>query len=95
MSNISNFKRIRVGSGFPAVIDVEPIDNFHESLGVIGMVYPQRFDDGSNLPAGWVEIRKRDDVIAIITSRYDMFADLPEYWKDSELIYSSKEESDA
>jgi len=78
--DITNFRHVRVGSGYPAVLDVSPIGS-HESEGVYAS-----FPVVSNgLPRA--ELRYKEGTYALFVFRYANM-DYPEWWKDSELVWS-------
>ena len=83
--NLANFKRIRIGSRHPMTLDVETIE-YHERDGIYAYFYgsPNLFD-GSALERA--ELRRKNNTYAIFLFRYkDM--ELPDSWKDSDLLWS-------
>lgn len=78
---ISNFDHVRLGSQFPAVFDVSPIYS-HECYGVYAVAY-----QGEN--TGKLELRRKGNHVALFNF-FDKATPLPEYWTDSELLWSSE-----
>lgn len=78
---IRNFDRVRIGSGYPAVLDISPIEG-HESYGIAARFYDAVLDEDFQ-----VELRRKENDLALFLFRYgDM--ELPNYWQDSELVWS-------
>jgi len=80
--NLRDFKRVRIGSNYPQVLDIQPIEA-HESDGLFAS-----FQGFVLLEKGQkrVELRKKDNSYALFLFRYkDM--ELPDWWKDSEIIW--------
>jgi len=88
--NISNFSEtIRLGGSFPVCFDVSPITD-HEGYGVMAHVYTHR-KDGEN---HYFQLRKHNEekLVAFFAVKFDDI-DLPEYWKNSILIWDSRKDA--
>ena len=84
---IKDFKEVvRVGSGWPASLDVFPICG-HESQGVAAQAFTYR---GPN-DTGYIQFRKATAMpaVALLAFRYED-TQLPHGWKDSELLWDSR-----
>lgn len=75
---IINFDKVRVGSGFPAVVNISPIYG-HESNGLIVSMC-----NGSRL-----EIREKAGFHALFVYHPDDENDMPipEYWRDANVLW--------
>lgn len=80
---ISHFTEIRVGSNFPACFDIKPISD-HEKYGVYATIYQDKTIDKKR-----IELRRKNNHIALFNFYYNDLP-LPEYWQDSELIWSTE-----
>lgn len=75
---ITNFDKIRVGQTFPSCFDIQKIEE-HESDGIFAIARI------TNPSTHRVELRKKVGDVALFT-----FMELPEYWKDSELLWTNQ-----
>lgn len=85
--NFSN--RVRMGSAYPAIIDIEKIGD-HES---VGGIMATAFTYRSGADKGFIQIRKDNDFdrIALFAFVYDEGeTDIPDGWKDSTVIWDSR-----
>lgn len=86
MTEIRDFKRIRVGSNWPRVIDVSPIST-HEAYGIFGTAstYRAKGEDG------YVQFRvhNSDHEAALFVFGFSD-QQVPEHWKDSTVIWDSR-----
>ena len=78
MTDITNFSRIRVGNHYPQVLDISPI-NSHAEDGI-----KAAFTNYSDQPR--VELRRSGQYYCLFLFR-DPGPELPENWRDSELIW--------
>lgn len=88
--DITSFSEIiRLGQNFPSTIDVKPISE-HEAYGVMAICYTY----GGDKEQGFVQFRQhnRDKIIALFAFGYNDQA-VPEYWKDSVVIWDSRKET--
>ena len=80
--DITSFKRIRVGSHYPQTLDIAPIEA-HESDGLYASFFAFPM---INRGMRRVELRRKDNSFALFLFRYDDM-ELPDWWKDSELLW--------
>ena len=78
MADITNFSHIRVGNHFPQVLDISPIYS-HAEDGI-----KASFTNYSDQPR--VELRRSGQYYSLFLFR-DPGPELPENWRDSELIW--------
>ena len=87
--NITSFDNVRLGSKWPATIDVRRITG-HEEQGVLAEVYL----NNSIEPEHFAQLRKhkRDAVVALFSFRYKETESecMPDFWKDSIIIWDSR-----
>ena len=79
-TEIRDFDRLRVGQTYPCCLDISKISD-HESYGVYAMT--------SVSSSNRVELRQKAGEVALFTFKYNE-TELPEWWKDSELIWSNQ-----
>ena len=84
---IKDFKSIRVGSGWPALLDIKST-GMHESYGVMAIAYPCRTNEPKDTHVVQFRVNRKTNEVALITFLFDDMA-LPDGWEDSELIYDS------
>ena len=77
---LKDFSQVRVGSGYPACVDVSKIQG-HENDGVMAVTYVFEHDEHR------VELRRLKYQIALFTFKYDDM-ELPGDWKNSELLWA-------
>lgn len=83
---LKDFEHVRVGSGFPACVDVKRI-GAHESYGVMAVAYTYQIGDDEN----YVQVRRsKDNRIAVLSLKFKM--GLPEGWEDSEILWDSRKQ---
>ena len=76
---------IRLGDKFLATIDVDVLDG-HSSNGVYGTIYTYEKR---------VEIRRQKHCVAMFVFAYEDNKILPEWWQDSELLWTNCESVEA
>ncbi|APB77416.1 30S ribosomal protein S16 [Paenibacillus polymyxa] len=81
---ITNFDRLRVKSDTFCFMDIEKIGN-NSSNGLMATAYLMgAIQDYINQK---VEVRRKDNYITVISYHYDDI-EIPEYWRDAEVIFS-------
>jgi len=89
VATISEFKRLRIGSNFPATLDISPIDG-HESDGLYaqGNYRRERDNHGS-----FFQVRRhnRYDLMALFAFSTDKI-DVPNFWRNSKVVWDSRDE---
>ena len=79
--DIINFTEgFRVGE-YPACLGIRPL-GYTDGAGVYALAYDDSF-------AHRIELRRRDDTVALFVFRYDD-TDLPEWWTDSEMLWTNQ-----
>lgn len=79
---IRDFGNVRIGSGFPASFDIQPIQG-HESYGIFANIPTVR--EGQR-----IELRKNSwGEIALFNFKYDDLS-LPKSWENSELLWKNE-----
>lgn len=81
--DIKNFDRFRAGSGSVSFVDVSYIGKHHESEGIMLVAY--KIKGQREFSNHTIEIRVRDNQVAMFNTEYEL--DIPEYWRDAEVIY--------
>lgn len=88
---ITNFDRFRIEADSYCFMDISKIGH-HSSSGFVAEAYlmktPQDYIKQK------VEVRKKERQIALITYHY-VDAEIPEYWRNAEVIFSWSEEVEA
>lgn len=84
---IKNFEKIRAGGEFPATIDLSPIGG-HSSYGVCAEAWIKRADCGFEKDHHRVEVRRKDNLVALLVYKFDDMI-LPPFWVGSELLWES------
>ncbi len=80
--DLTNFKRVRIGSHYPQVFGISPIAG-HESDGLYAQFHGfMLLEKGQKR----VELRCKDNSYALFLFRYDDM-ELPDWWKDSEVLW--------
>lgn len=80
--NIRDFKEVRVGSGFPAIFDIRPIEG-HECYGIYAEIPVAR--EGQR-----IELRRsKDGEIALFNFKYDDISFPSKRWEDSEILWQN------
>jgi hypothetical protein len=87
---IKNFLRIRVGSGYPACLDIESIGN-HESYGIYAIsTLPWTSD--LHHEGGYVQLRQLEDgTVALFAFRFADMA-VPASWSEACILWDSRNE---
>ena len=87
---------VRISTEYPCSLD---INTLRGSMGVIAeFVKPHKYsNDFYNDSFPRVQLRKKEDMFALVYFTYDeandfMLSYLPDYWKDSELIWEQRME---
>jgi len=86
MISIKDFDGVRCGSGFPASIDVEPIDG-HECYGVLASAFTYTAEGAEN----FVQVRKHNEHQLVALFAFggpDM--EMSEFWSDSTVLWDSR-----
>ena len=87
--NITNFNRVRFDAGnYGPFIDIDKL-NTHSSNGFYATAYLIGSIDKKGDHA--VQVRLKDRQVATFVTRYGE-DDIPEYWKDAEILFSWKED---
>lgn len=81
--DITNFERIRVGSHYPQVLDIEPIGLSEHGSGIYAAFYAHDTEDGLRR----VELRYKDSIYGLFLFRYEDQG-LPDWWRDSKVVWS-------
>jgi len=86
MSTVSGFDNVRLGSSWPACVDVSPISG-HECYGVKAVAWAHTFKGDTN----FVQIRKhnKEKQIALFSFKFEL--ELDEFWQDSTVLWDSRE----
>lgn len=87
--NIRNFDRFRVQSGETCFMDISSIGN-HSQAGSMATAYLMKAY--KEYTSHKVEVRKKDNMITLITYHFSD-SEIPEYWRDAEVIFSWEEEA--
>lgn len=87
--NITNFKSVRINDNCNWV-DIKTVDNYHSS----DVFMVSAFEIG-NMPQKEyynrnIKVLKKDYIISMFVSNFDD-VELPEQWKDAEVLYEWKE----
>lgn len=82
--NIQNFERFRVEANTCCFMDIERIGH-HSSNGFMATAY--LMGSIANYIQQKVEVRKKDNLVTLISYHYSD-AEIPEYWRDAEVLFS-------
>ena len=85
--NIKNFDSFRIDAGDCCFMDVSKIGK-HSNYGFMTTAYLLKSPD--KYISQKVEVRKKDNKIALISYKYGDLQ-LPEYWRDAEILFSWEE----
>ena len=85
---LTNFDDVRIGSHFPSCFDIRKI-SYHESYGIFAQVHTYTKKNEKH----YFQLRKhnKDHMVALFAFRFDDLA-LPVYWKDSVVLWDSRDE---
>jgi len=82
--NINNIEKvIRLGPCNPIHLDIAPFDGEHSNNGLISMTH--QFNDDKKVI---MELRRKERTIAFMVRRE--WVELDDWWKDSELLWSTE-----
>ncbi len=85
MASYVDFDHVRVGSGWPAILDIEPIEG-HEALGIQATFYTPTAGRARGLQRA--ELRRLGDQVRLFLWQFPDSANMPEEWeKGSELLW--------
>jgi hypothetical protein len=89
---ITNFDRLVLGRNAPAVLEAER-DNIDETISVFFHNFSSYTKNGNvELEQTRAELREKENEYALFLFQYPD-SEVPDWWKDSELIWSTEEEN--